>query len=131
MAEKKITKKDRFNEIIALARANGKDEIVEFCEHELELLARKNSTKADGKPTKAQQARIDLAGDLYDWLTEQTEGKTCTEMLKECPALAEIEDCSTSKVTSLLTYLKDEGRVTNEKIKGKSYYKAVVDEDEG
>ena len=46
---KKLTKKDKFAALRALAAEAGKTELVEFIDHELELLEKKNS--ADRKPT--------------------------------------------------------------------------------
>lgn len=48
MAEKKITKRERFEQIKALIADNK--ELVEFIDHEIELLARKASKSATATP---------------------------------------------------------------------------------
>lgn len=46
MAEKKITKREQFAELKAMAETAGRDDLVEFIDHEIELLAKKSSKRA-------------------------------------------------------------------------------------
>jgi hypothetical protein len=45
MAEKKITKRDMFAELKVMAETAGRDDLVEFINHEVELLAKKSSKR--------------------------------------------------------------------------------------
>ena len=46
MAEKKITKREMFAELKVMAETAGRDDLVEFIDHEVELLAKKSSKRA-------------------------------------------------------------------------------------
>ena len=54
MAEKKITKRESFTEIRNVLKEKGYDRLAKVMEHELELLAKKNSSEK--KPTATQLA---------------------------------------------------------------------------
>ena len=54
MTNKKITKRDRFNALLSIPAVQADQGLVDFINHELELLAKKNS--ADKKPTAQQTA---------------------------------------------------------------------------
>ena len=45
MANKKMTKRDYFNTLLGIVEVKANPELVKFIDHELELLAKKNSTK--------------------------------------------------------------------------------------
>ena len=117
---KKMTKKEMFTAM--LSRYNFTADEKAFIEHELELLAKKNS--AERGKTKAQLANDILAENVFDFLCDTEKAYTVSELCKVCPALAEIE-ATTSKATAILRKLKDEGKVTNYTDKRKSYYKVA------
>jgi hypothetical protein len=81
MAEKKITKRERFEQIKALIAEHK--ELVEFCDHEIELLARKGSKSA--KLTPAQEDALKVADIIKDILAEceDTKGMTVGALLKD------------------------------------------------
>jgi hypothetical protein len=81
MAEKKITKKERFEEIKSLIA--DRPELVEFIDHEIELIARKASKSA--KPTPAQEDAMAIAEIIKDILVtvEDARGLTVGAMLKD------------------------------------------------
>ena len=60
MATIKITKNDRYNQLLAIEEVAANPDLVAFIEHEQELLSRKNATK-NGKQTKAQAENAVLA----------------------------------------------------------------------
>ena len=55
--EKKITQKDMFNEVIALATANGREDIVKFAEERIAALDKKSANR---KPSKNQKVTLVL-----------------------------------------------------------------------
>ena len=81
MAEKKITKKENFENIKAFLIANGKDELAEVMAHEIELLARKNSKSATQTP--AQKDALAVAEIIKDILAESENGMTVSALLKD------------------------------------------------
>lgn len=121
--DKKITKKDNFNTLLTLAEVKSNARLVAFIEHEIELLDKKAA--ADKKETPKQKENAILSAKIYDFLVEQGKPFTVGELIKKCPVLVEMEDVSTSKVTSLLKPLKDGGKVENFMEKRHSYYRAL------
>lgn len=115
MANKK-TLKDYYNDIIALAKENGRDDLITFCEDRIDKLSKKSSST---KPTKTQVANESIKETLVTIITELDNPVTVSEILTD----ARIEvGTSNQKITSLLTQLIKEKRIDNFKDKGKSYY---------
>lgn len=122
--EKKITKRDYFAQVIEVLKAQGCDELVAFCEHEVELLAK----KAENKKSKGASAEnVALAETVYGVLVATGRGMTVSEIQKDD---ADLTDLSTPKVTALLKILMDAGRVVRTTDKKRVEFTAVVDTDE-
>lgn len=127
MSEKKIriTKAQRFEDIIAMLKGEsvkyGTDTAtaVTVLEHEMELLAKKNSGESK-KQTAAQKENEGYKELIVEFLADKPDGATCTEVLKGIPTLA---DYSNQKVSALLRQLKLADRVTSMEVKGKTYFK--------
>ena len=116
MTTKKMTKAQMFAQIKA-NYALTEDE-VKFIDHELELLAKKNSTEK--KPSKTQQANSALQEELLEQM-EENRLYSITEMIKELPACA---DLTNQKVSALVRQMMPD---LIEKIedKRKSYFRKV------
>jgi DNA-binding transcriptional regulator GbsR (MarR family) len=122
MAEKKITKRERYTELLGLSDVMARPELVEFIEHELELLARKNTTATGEKKMSAvQKANEELKASIYAEM-EENRLYTITEMTKE---LTCCDGLSTSKVSAMITQMKDAGLVAKTVEKRKNYYSKV------
>ena len=126
--EKKMTKKEMFAQVIAMAQGEevtvAMEEIVAFAEHEVELLAK----KAENKKSKGASAEnVALAETVYSVLAETGRGMTVSEIQKYD---ADLTDLSTPKVTALLKILMDAGRVVRTTDKKRTEFTAVVDTDE-
>lgn len=125
--EKKLTKREMFSMIMELNADNS--QIVEFCEHEIELLERK---KSNGNA----KANIKVAENLdcvYVALAEYGEPVTATELiasgkLANCGLENEVGLITTQKVSSYLNKLIACGKAKSEKIKKKTYF-SIVDEE--
>lgn len=126
MSEKKIriTKSQHFEDIIALLNGEpvkyGTDTAtaVEVLEHEMGLLAKKNSGD-NKKQTAAQKENEGYKELIAEFLATKPDGATCTECLKGISALS---DYSNQKVSALLRQMKLAGRVTSTEVKGKTYF---------
>ena len=114
---KKITKRDRFNQLLAIAEVKENPALVEFIKHELELLEKKNSS--DKKPTATQVANEGIKEVILDTLSVD-KGLTITEMQK---ANAELADLSNQKISALIRQLIADNLVVKEEIKRKAYFK--------
>jgi hypothetical protein len=118
----RITKKDRYNQLLAIAEVKADPELVAFIEHEKELLARKNATPSgERKPTKTQIANEGIKAEILETPNGCSEALTCSELLKLNPALAEY---SSQKIVALIRQLVAESKASREVVKGKAYFKA-------
>lgn len=113
---KKMTKRDYFNSLLALDEVKSNPKLVDFINHELELLDKKNS--ADKKPTAQQTANDSIKVAILD---NMVEGKmyTITDIIKTVPECAELTN---QRVSALVRQLKDEGKVVRTEDKRKAYF---------
>ena len=119
MANKK-TLKDFYNDIIALAQENGRDDLVSFCEDRIEKLGRKSTFK---KPTKTQVENEGIKDTIVEVLGEIAPA-TAT-MIATDPRV----NVSNQKVSALLRQLIESGEVVKATDKGKSLFSlATVEE---
>ena len=122
MAEKKLTKRDYFNQLLELDEVKGNENLVKFISHELDLLAKKNAS-GEGKMTATQKANEELKQGIVEFMEmDKNRLMTVSEMIKE------IECCKpyvNQKISALANQLVEEGRLEKVKEKRKSYFKAV------
>lgn len=116
MANKKMTKKDYFNALLKLDSVKANADLVKFIEHELELLAKKNS--AEKKQTATQKANEGVKSVILETLGNSS--MTITEMQK---ANADLAELSNQKISALLKQLVESGSVVREEIKRKAHFK--------
>lgn len=109
----KLTKKDYFNGFLAKYPLTA-DEIA-FCEHEIELLERKNSSSGSKAPSKNQVANESLKTEILDLMANDTR-YTVSELDK----LMGIG--SPNKTNALVKQLKDSGLVIRTVEKGRAYF---------
>ena len=116
---KKMTKKDYFNTLRSIPAVQADPALVEFIDHELELLAKKNS--AEKKPTAQQSANAVVAEDILAHMTAQPNRLfTITELIKEVPTCAELTN---QRVNAIVRGLKDEGKVERVEEKRKAFFR--------
>lgn len=120
MTNKKMTKRDYYNALLALKEVKGNEELVKFINHELELLAKKNS--AEKKPTAVQIANENIKEVILDTLKDNGGMMTISEMQK---ANAELGEMSNQRISALVRQLKEDGKVERIEDKRKAYFKAV------
>ena len=108
MAEKKITKRENFMKIIEVLEENGRADLVEVINHEIELLDKK---RANGKMTKTQTENIDIKEIILSALADIGEPVTISDLLAKSPELAEKTNNSNQKVSALMTQLKNSNQV--------------------
>lgn len=117
MAEiKKMTKKDYFNVIKGLV--SDRQDLVDFIDHEIELLSKKSSRTA---PTKTQVENEAIKEKIVATLVELGRYATITEIQN---ANMELADLSNQKISALLKQLVDTNIVEKMIDKKKAYFKA-------
>ena len=116
MKEKKMTKREYFNTLLALEEVKANADLVDFINHELELLDRKNAS--DKKPTAQQVANEGVKEAIIEGM-EKDRLYTITEIQKNISAC---NDLSNQRVSALVRQLKDEGKIVRTEDKRKAYF---------
>lgn len=117
---KKITKREKFEMLMALSEVQANPVLTEFIERELELLAKKNS--AEKKPTEKQTENAGIKDIIVEVLTDEASGMTISAMQKKCADLAEY---SNQKISALVRQMILDGIVAKTEEKGKAYFRLV------
>jgi hypothetical protein len=99
MANQKLTKAQKFALLKEIPAVAENSVLVEFIDHELELLAKKNS--AEKKPTAQQTANEGIKSAIVEGM-EKGRKYTITDIIKEIPACAELTN---QRVSSLVRQL--------------------------
>lgn len=101
----KITKKDMYNALLRLAEVQANAEMVEFINHEIQLLERKNSAKR-ATPQQEENSAIKVA--MLDIMTEPM---TATQIMDAVePMFPNLEKPLTNqRISALLRQLGDKG----------------------
>ena len=118
--EKKITKKDRFVQLLAIDEVSVNADLVDFIKHEIELLNKKSARSGS---SKTQKENTEIKKSLLIELAEIGKAVTVTEFMKASDYAGEF---SNQKISALLKQLVETGEVTKITEKGKSYFSAVV-----
>ena len=95
---------------------------MDFIEHEVALLAKKNSGE-NKKQTKTQQENEGYKALILEFLatlSDTSAGVTCTEIIK---GVAEFEGFSTQKISPLVRQLMAADKVTKTEVKGKALFR--------
>ena len=114
---KKVTKKEMFGRLIEIVEgANVEDvnAIVEFLNHEIELVSKKRNTQ-----TKTQKANEGLVEVVYNAIAEAGKAVTVTELFE---IVKNDEIKSAQKTSALVKKLVDAKRIAREEEKGKAYF---------
>lgn len=118
MTQKKITKAQKFEMLLAIAEVKNNEMLSEFINHELELLAKKNS--AEKKPTTQQTANKAIVDAIVDGM-ENGRLYTITEIIKEIPECA---DLTNQRVSALVRGVLDT-KIERVEDKRKAYFRKI------
>ena len=115
MSEKRVFKKDYLGELKVLAEDAGREDLVDFCEKEIEKLTNRKTSQ-----TKNQKENEGIKETILEVLAELNEPITVTDFLKADERVAEY---SNQKVSALMKQLVDANKVVKIIEKKKSYFK--------
>lgn len=118
---KKPTKKENFTRLLNLAEVQSDPALVEFIEHELELLVAKN----DRKPTKKEIEKQAHDADLRSAILAEMEANrlyTADEMVKSLPTLSTEPGLTAQKVSKLMADLLALDKVSKTTEKRRVYW---------
>ena len=115
MANKK-TKKELFGEVREIVEREGRTDLVEFVDHELELLNKKANRTGT---TKTQKENEGIKEKIIEALVRIATPVTITELQEQDEEMAQY---SNQKISALLTQLIKEEKVVRSKDKKKSLF---------
>ena len=118
---KKLTKADKFGMLLNIAEVKENELLTEFINHELELLAKKNSTEK--KPTAQQTANKEIKEAILGNMAEGV-GYQITDLIKTVPECA---DLTNQRVSALVRQLIAEGSVERYEEKRKAYFRLIAE----
>ena len=110
---KKATKKEMFGKLIELAQENERTDLIEFCEHEIELLNKKASASGQTK-TQAENEKIKVV--IIEELTRIARAVTISELIKESETLGQY---SNQKLSALLKQMVENDKTVTKIINKK------------
>ena len=99
--ENKITKKDRFNQLLAIKEVAENKGLTEFINHELSLLEK----KSNGKPSKGKEENDKIKVTILSVFTRLGKKVTITDLAKE----KELANYSNQKLSALCNQLVKDG----------------------
>lgn len=121
MATKKVTKNERYEQLLAIEAVAQNEALVEFIRHEQELLARKNVTNGEKKLTPQQTENANLKEQIVAIVTAHGK-QTISQLVPQLNAEGEITH---GRIVALLTQLRNENLIEREKKGKETYYKGV------
>lgn len=127
MATQKITKKDNFKALLSIVETMGRNDLVDFINHEIELLDKKKSN-GNAKANKQVADNVEL---VYNALVDVGKAVTITELIAQTDlsALANEEHIvTTQRVSAYMKKLVDSGRVISTKDKKRTLFSVVTEE---
>ena len=110
----KRTQRDYYNDIIALATENGRDDIVEFAEGRITMLDKKSANRKPSKTAEENNALAEVIAEVIP-----TEGATVSEIMALDSRLSGL---SNQKVSAVLRGMVAEGKVVKTTDKKKSIF---------
>lgn len=122
MSNKK-TLQEKFAEVKAFLEENeASKEMIDFIADRAEKADRKNENR---KPSATQVANAALSERVYEYLKDCGKKLQIKQMIKEVPAFAEIENCTTQKASAIVRGLLKDGKVQRVEEKGVAYFYAI------
>ena len=118
---KKLTKKDLFGQARELAVANGREDLVAFIDHEIELLNKKASTS---KESQTQKENLVIMDKLYNELAHIGRAVTISEFQANSEYASTF---SNQKISALFKKMKEAGKIVKTIEKKKSYFSIVAE----
>lgn len=122
MSNKK-TLQEKFAEVKAFLEENeASKEMIDFIADRAEKADRKSENR---KPSATQVANAALSERVYEYLKDCGKKLQIKQMIKEVPAFAEIENCTTQKASAIVRGLLKDGKVERTEEKGVAYFYAI------
>lgn len=115
MAEKKITQREYFEMIIdKLETIPHTEDLIDFCKDRIEKLSKKSSGE---KKVNAENEKI------KDTILSILENTNCEHTISDLMKYVDFKEYTPQKISSLMTQLKNAGKVQRIESSGKAYFR--------
>lgn len=114
---KKLTKREKFEMVLAVPAIAENEVLREFIEHEMDLLVKKNS--GEKKPTATQLVNEGIKSAILEFVGKNDKFFTITDFIKQVP---ECTGLTNQRVNALVRQLLKEEKVDRTEIKGRAYF---------
>lgn len=114
---KKLTKREKFEMVLAVPAIAENEVLREFIQHEMDLLVKKNS--GEKKPTATQVVNEGIKSAILEFVNENEKFFTITDFIKQVPECAGLTN---QRVNALVRQLLKEEQVGRTEIKGRAYF---------
>ena len=114
---KKLTKREKFEMVLAVPAIAENEVLREFIQHEMDLLVKKNS--GEKKPTATQVVNEGIKSAILEFVNKNPKLFTITDFIKQVPECA---DMSNQRVNALVRQLLKAELVDRTEIKGRAYF---------
>ena len=120
---RRTTKREYYNILLSIEAVNTNPELKAFIENEISLLDKKSNSSGDKKPTARQSENAGLKTAILNYLS-QSDPATITELMKNVPELAAIENLTNQRVSAIVRQMVG---ISVERVedKRKAYFKAM------
>lgn len=115
----KMNEVSKFKALSVIALNAGEEDLAQWANKKAEQAEAKAQARS-AKTEEAREARKVIAETVLAYMEDNPGDYTATELSRRVPNVG--DDCSTSKMTSYLTLLKEDGKVTCTKTKGVNRY---------
>ena len=125
MTNTKMTKREAFEQLLVLAENANRSDLFDVVEHEIDLLDRKNATRAKAQ-TKTQKENEILKEKILATMEPNVQYRA-SEIYNLMKEDFQEKGYTSNKSNSLITQLKNENKVTRTEEKGVAYFTKVTE----
>lgn len=128
MEKTKITKKENFENLLKIEEVRNNADLVEFINHEIDLLNKKSASRKLGT-TKASKQNEEIMQKIKEVLAKQDEPIMIKDLLKNTELSVytyedkdEMKTLTSQKISALIKKMLDNGEVQRTVEKGNAYF---------
>ena len=122
---RRTTKREYYNILLSIEAVNSNPELKAFIENEISLLDKKSNSSGDKKPTARQSENAGLKTAILNYLS-QSDPATITELMKNVPELAAIENLTNQRVSAIVRQMVEVDKTVERLVEKRvAYFKAI------
>lgn len=122
---RRTTKREYYAILLGIEAVASNPELVAFIENEISLLDKKSNSSGDKKPTARQTENAGLKEAILNYLS-QNDPATITELMKNVPELAAIENLTNQRVSAIVRQMVEIDKTVERLVEKRvAYFKAI------